>query len=297
MREGLTLLRRWRLRGGDPEGLGRWPTPTPPDGVPLPRLVLSDKLRDRLAEDRTPAELHRAVHLVAGLVEAGVLAPNKWRAPYVFSGWLDDLVVQALEHQAKLERLARRRQAQAEHEVADERVAFSVAAMAEDLVRSSSLASLGDTLRAAEATSAGSRLPSRGGASSRGAPTKSGALGRRASSSSHGRSSSGARRPSTSDTGHAVTLVRIRVQATADLLERDVADVLRALGRGSMRALEVGDAERIDRVHVALRDGVPVDDVAARWAVTPHDVARESRDGASPGDAVPDDTPRREVST
>ncbi|MCH9681561.1 MAG: helix-turn-helix domain-containing protein [Deltaproteobacteria bacterium] len=150
VREGLTLLREWRLRGGDPDGLGRWPTPTPPEGVPLPRLALSDKLRDRLAEDRTPAELHRAVHLLAALVEAGVLPPNKWRAAYVFSGWLDDLVVQALEHQAKTERAERQREARSRQQVAaaEDEAAFSVDAMAEALTRSSALASLGMRLEA-----------------------------------------------------------------------------------------------------------------------------------------------------
>jgi hypothetical protein len=56
------------------------------------------------------------------------------------------------------------------------------------------------------------------------------------------------------------------VQAVADLLERGVDEVLQALGRRSMRELEREDAARLDRVFVALRDGVPVEDIACQWA-------------------------------
>ncbi len=247
-RASFEILRRWRLHGGDPDGLGPWPTPTPPDGLPLPRLALSDKLQQRLAEDRAPIELHRAVHLVAELVEAGALPPNKWRAGYVFSGWLDELVVNALQRRAESTRTAaydaaRRKDSPPCGETA------SPGAMARAMAESSTLASLGT--RVASAAASPSAVPH--------------AATRRPASANH----------------TALTDIRIRARAVADLLERDVDEVLCALGRRSLSAVEPIDAERMDAVFLALRDGASAADIAVRWT-SPGD-NEQSQSAEAPG--------------
>lgn len=98
----LDRLRLWRGEGGDPGDLGPWPRPRTPDGLELPTLALTERVARLLDEERTAEQIHEAVHLIAELVEAGRLAPDKWRPAYVFSGWMDDLVIQALRRRQRL---------------------------------------------------------------------------------------------------------------------------------------------------------------------------------------------------
>ena len=48
--------------------------------------------------------------------------------------------------------------------------------------------------------------------------------------------------------------IRSQVEAMAEQLGRDQADVLRALGRSSMREIEVSDRERLPEVFTTLQD-------------------------------------------
>lgn len=93
-------LSAWRDRGGDPEGLGPWRPPVL-HGVTLQRLALDVQIRDRLAEGRTAVELHRAAHQLAEAVSQGVIDPQEWRAPRVWSRWLDELLVRAAKGAAR----------------------------------------------------------------------------------------------------------------------------------------------------------------------------------------------------
>lgn len=225
----LRKLARWRTEGADPEGLGPWPEAVTPKGVTLPRLAFRRKeLRARLGEGRSAIEVHRAVHGFAELVRAGVLAVENWRAPYCFAGFFDGLVVAVRQLEAKRQRTITAPQA-ASDDAETEARGVSTDAMVAAYAESDSLRSMVDVAKAEFIS-----------------PTTT-------------------TRPKDHPTGPELLAVRIRVQAVADLLEREVHDVLRALGRASIREVAREDVDRIDRVFVALRDGVPVEDVAGWW--------------------------------
>ncbi|MCX4244227.1 hypothetical protein [Paraliomyxa miuraensis] len=223
----LRALARWRRDGGDPDGLGPWPEAVAPDGTVLPRLALRRKdLRARLGEGRSAVEIHRAVHGFAELVRAGVLGVENWRAPYCFAGFFDGLVVEVRRLETKREAERRReldRQAEAqEHRISEqqaENLDLTTERMAVAYAESETLQSMVAVVRA-EAT-----------------PSHS------------------TRRPSLDQAENELLNVRIRVHAVADMLDREVDEVLHALGRASMREVVRADADQLDRVFVALRDG------------------------------------------
>lgn len=239
----LRTLARWRTEGGDPQGLGPWPEAVTPKGVTLPPLAFRRKeLRARLGEGRSAIEVHRAVHGFAELVRAGVLAVENWRAPYCFAGFFDGLVVAVRQLEAKQQLEVATHQGVSDHE-GGEANGVSPEAMAAAYAESEALRSMVDVLRSDLAPRA-------------------------------------VRRPATEDsTRSEILAVRIRVQAVADMLGREVADVLRALGRQSLRELVRDDAPRIDRVFVALRDGASDEEVAGWWAST---TERDSTTGFEP---------------
>lgn len=224
----LRALARWRTDGGDPEGLGPWPEAVAANGVSLPPLAFRRKeLRARLGEGRSAIDVHRAVHGFAELVRAGVLAVENWRAPYCFAGFFDGLVVAVRQLEAKRE-AQRQRQAIAQQGGSDQDDSdppgVSTDAMVAAYAESDSLRSMVDVAKSGP-------IP----------PTA-------------------AKRPTEATASDELLTVRIRVQAVADLLERDLDDVLRALGRRSLREVEPADADRIDRAFVSLRDGLAVED-------------------------------------
>lgn len=228
----LRTLARWRTEGGDPQGLGPWPEAVTPKGVTLPPLAFRRKeLRARLGEGRSAIEVHRAVHGFAELVRAGVLAVENWRAPYCFAGFFDGLVVAVRQLEAK-----QQRGAMAQQRLSDEGCearGVSTDAMIAAYAESESLRSMVEVAQAERILPAPMQRLQEAMASTE------------------------------------LVAIRIRVQAIADLLERGVDDVLQALGRRSIRELDRDDAGRLDRVFVALRDGVPVEDVARQWRGEP----------------------------
>lgn len=218
VRVGLDLLRRWRVDGGDPEGLGAWPMPTTPGGVALPRLTMGGKLEERLREERTAEEMHQAVHLLAELVEAGELATDKWRATYVFSGWLDELVVRAMELRAKRARGAERKRAPQPHREREGTIDVGFDGISRD--------SILDAL--AESTTL--NLGNKNGL----APL---------------RPMRGCSTPKPLEL--ALVDLRIEVQAVAEHLGRTTEEVLRALNRGSMKELLLDDRQRLQQLLAA----------------------------------------------
>ncbi|MEX1365195.1 MAG: helix-turn-helix domain-containing protein [Nannocystaceae bacterium] len=206
VRAELARLRRWRGAGGDPEGLGAWPTPTPPGGVALPRLAMGGKLAERLREERTAEEVHRAVHLVGELVEAGELKAEKWRATYVFSGWLDELVVKAVELRGRRERKEQRKR---ESRRQPEPSRLSRDEMIETLAELRTLQPVARSLRA---------LP---------------------------RESTICRAGGDRDMKLELLDLRIEIQAVAEQLGQEPEDLLRFLGRTSTRDLRIEDRERL----------------------------------------------------
>lgn len=223
VRAGLDLLRRWRVHGGDPEGLGPWPSPTTPKGLELPQLPMGAKLGELLQEERTPEEIHRAVHLVAELVEAGILPADKWRATYVFSGWLEELVVKGLELRAK------RAWEQGQRDVAHWPAVS--AGVDEALSREAMLQTLAESVTLRPVADSPPALPAK---RTRPKPVREDYL--------------------------ELLDLRSQVEAMAAQLGRDQAEVLSALGRSSMRELEVGDRERLPGVFAALQDGEALPD-------------------------------------
>lgn len=231
----LRALARWRTKGGDPEGLGPWPEAVTLNGVTLPRLAFRRKeLRERLGEGRTAMEVHRAVHGFAELVRAGVLAVENWRAPYCFAGFFDGLVVAVrqldAQRQAELRREADRQAQLRSHSNESGERELTADVMAAAYAASDSLQSM---VPRAKETPPFPRSPSL--------------------------------HQAVEPAGGDLVSVRIRVRAVADLLGRDPGDVLRALGRASMRHVEREDANRIDRVFVALRDGAAIEEIAGWW--------------------------------
>ncbi len=229
----LRTLARWRTEGGDPQGLGPWPEAVTPKGVTLPPLAFRRKeLRARLGEGRSAIEVHRAVHGFAELVRAGVLAVENWRAPYCFAGFFDGLVVAVRQLEAKRQREIAARPRVSDDE-SNEATGVSMDTMAAVYAGSESLRSMVGVMQEES-------IP---------LPTKK-RLGQDVATKE-------------------LVSVRIRVQAIADVLGREVDEVLQALGRRSMREVVCADDGRLDRVFVALRDGASIDDVAAFWIPCP----------------------------
>ncbi|MCA9708748.1 MAG: hypothetical protein KDK70_23075, partial [Myxococcales bacterium] len=144
------------------------------------------------------------------------------RATYVFSGWHEELVVKALELRAKRAWAAEQRRETRASEPANEStddLAFSRAAMLRTMGESSTLRAVADVLQESPSEQ---RTPRR-------APAPGDYLER--------------------------LDVRSHVQAMAEQLGRDPGDVLRALGRESMRELEVSDRQRLAQVFAELSSG------------------------------------------
>lgn len=96
----IAMLAQWRTYGGDTDGLGKWPTPKAPDGTVLPQLTIPTRLCEVLQSGRTAEQVHRVVHILGRMVEAGALPKGDHRGAYVFSGHYEGFEQRALEWEA-----------------------------------------------------------------------------------------------------------------------------------------------------------------------------------------------------
>jgi hypothetical protein len=102
----IAILAQWRTYGGDTEGLGPWPTPITPDGTTLPQLTIPTRLCEVIQSGRTAEQVHRLVHTLGAMVEAGALPKQDHRGSYVFSGHYEGFEQRALDWQAAQARKA-----------------------------------------------------------------------------------------------------------------------------------------------------------------------------------------------
>lgn len=100
------LLSTWAVYGGDPLGLGPWPSITLPSGQKT-KLITTAKLADMMLPGRYKAtEVHQVVHDLASMVEDGSFPKSQYKPSYVFSGYFADLLLKVAEWRAQKAQVA-----------------------------------------------------------------------------------------------------------------------------------------------------------------------------------------------